>query len=201
MLRQRLRTRRSVLSVVGRLLVVVLAAALAWYGLMLVLLALKVPPGTVNSLSGYRSAYDYLAGLRASDIDGTVRAFAAVGGVLSFLVFGYLAVKQIPRAYLARQDLELSEAERGVVTVDPRAIERLAEVAAREHRFVGSAAGRYGGDDLVVNVSARRAREVADTLQAVQRRVTEALEEHDLPVVRVDVTLAGYEREHRRELN
>lgn len=32
-------------------------------------------------------------------------------------------------------------------------------------------------------------------------RVTHALEQHELPILPVNVTLAGYDRRHRRELN
>ena len=52
MLRQRLRFRSSPLAYLGRVLLAVLGAALVWYGLMLLLLALKVDPETVNDLSG-----------------------------------------------------------------------------------------------------------------------------------------------------
>ena len=54
--RQRLRARTSPLVFFGRLLTFLFAAALIWYGAMTVLLALKVSPSTVNSISGYRTA-------------------------------------------------------------------------------------------------------------------------------------------------
>jgi hypothetical protein len=65
---------------------------------------------------------------------------------------------------------------------------------------VTSASGRYGGDDLMVDLSIRSARELADTLRDVQDRVRRALAEHALPSVRVDVTLVGFDRQHRRGL-
>ena len=46
--RQRIRERRSILGIVGRLVPLVLALALIWYGTMLVLLAVKVAPSTVR---------------------------------------------------------------------------------------------------------------------------------------------------------
>ncbi|MBA3408537.1 MAG: hypothetical protein H0U06_10890, partial [Solirubrobacterales bacterium] len=70
MLRQRLRERTSPLMLVGRLVTLVFALALVWYGLMTVLLALKVSPSTVNTISGYRTAFDWLSGLTPSDVDG-----------------------------------------------------------------------------------------------------------------------------------
>ena len=129
--RQRIRERPSVLMVVGRIVPLVLALGLIWYGLMLVLLALKVSPSTVNSISGYRTAFNYLSGLTPDDVDGGVtRAIIAGSGIAAFLVFGYLAFKQLPRPYLARRELPLAADEHGEVSVEPRAIERIAEVAA-----------------------------------------------------------------------
>jgi hypothetical protein len=200
MLRQRLRLRGSPLRFIGRLLVLLIGAALVWYGLMIALLALKLAPSTVDSLSGYRTAYDFLVGLQSDDISATARAITAAVGVLGFLIFGYLALKQLPRPYLARHDLELHSDERGEVVVEPRALERIAEAAARSNAAVTSVSGRYGGEDLTVDISIRSARVLADTLRDVQDRVRRALDEHALPSVRVDVTLVGFDRQHRREL-
>lgn len=201
MLRQRLRERTSPLMFLGRLVTLVFALALVWYGLMTLLLALKVSPSTVDTISGYRTAFDWLSGLSPADVDGaTTRAIIAAAGVVAFLVFAYLALKQLPRPYLARRDLELTADERGGVTVEPRAVERLAEVAATAHPAVTDARGRYSSDDLSVDVTVRRARDLADTLHDAQRRVALALEQHELPAMPVNVTLTGYNRRHRREL-
>jgi len=95
--RQRIRQRNSPLVFFGRLLTFLFAVALIWYGVMVVLGALKVAPSTLNSISGYRTAYNYLAGLTLHGVDdGTTRAIIAGAGCLAFLVFGYLAFKEIP---------------------------------------------------------------------------------------------------------
>ena len=199
--RQRVRERTSPLVIVGRLVTLVFALALVWYGLMTLLLALKVSPETVNSLSGYRTAFDWLSGLTPGDVDGSAtRAIVAGAGVLAFLVFGYCALKQLPRPYLARRELELAADDRGEVTVEPRAIERLAEVAAAAHPAVSDARGRYAVDDLSVDITVRRARDVADTLRDAQQRIVDTLREHELPAMPVNITLTGYERRHRRDL-
>jgi hypothetical protein len=200
--RQRIRERPSVLMVVGRIVPLVLALGLIWYGLMLLLLALKVSPSTVNSLSGYRTAFNYLSGLTPNDVDGSItRAIIAGSGIAAFLVFGYLALKQLPRPYLARRELPLTTDEHGDVHVEPRAIERIAELAASMHPAVTAARGRYSLDDLAVDVSVRRARDLAATLHDTQQRVTHALEQHELPAMTVNITLAGYDRRQKRELN
>ena len=201
MLRQRLRIRSSPLVYVGRTLLVLVSLAFIWYGLMLVLLALKVSPDSIDSISGYRSAYDYLAGLIARDVTGQTRVIAGLGGLAAFLLFGYLALKELPRPYLARGGLRLSGDERGVVDIEPRAIERVAEVTAAGQTGVSSARARYGIDELALDVSVRRARELPETLRETQRRVRAALAEHGLPPMPIDVTLTGFDRKQRRELS
>ncbi len=200
--RQRVRERTSVLTAIGQVVPLVLALALIWYGAMLVLLAVKVSPSTVNSISGYRTAYNWLSGLTPADVDGGVtRAIIAGAGVLAFLVFGWLAYKQLPRPYLARRDLPLDTGDRrGEVVVEPRAVERVAEVAAGTNQVVTGARGRYSTDDLSVDLSVRRARDLADTLRDAQQRVADALAQHDLPAMPINITLTGYDRRQRREL-
>jgi len=202
MLRQRLRTRTSPLAALGRVVVALFALALIWYGLMTLLLALKVSPTTVESISGYRTVYDELARISASDVeDGTTRLIVGLAGLAALLIFGFLALKEIPRPYLARHDVDLVDDERGTVTVAPRAIEHMAEMAARGNPSVASASGRYGDDSLAVAVAVRRASDVAEALTDVRARVRSALADHDLPVVTVDVTLTGFDRKTRRELS
>lgn len=200
MLRQRLRLRGSPVLLIGRLVLVLFALILVWYGGMLVLLALGVEPGTVNALSGYRDAFDELAAIDEADVTDGVRLVVGLGGLAAFLLFGYLAIKELPRPYLARSDVRLGEEQRGVTDVSPRAIERVAEVAAAEHSAVSSARGRLEDETLVLQLRARRARELAQTLRDVQRRALDALERHQLPVHSVDVILTGFDRTTRREL-
>lgn len=200
MLRQRIRTRASSLGAIGKALVAAVAIALVWYGLMLVLLALKVDPGFVDSISGYRTAFDYLAGLTPADIDSTTRLITAVAGVVAFLVFGYLALRALPRPYLARHDLTLEDGELGEVLVEARAIERVAEVAAHRHPAVMSAQARAGTERIELDISLNRAREVSSDLREVRDRARAALETHGLTTCPVDVTLTGFDRKQRREL-
>jgi len=201
MLRQRLRSRGFALShIVARLLVIALALALLWYGAMVILLAFKVSPDTVDSISGYRTAYDYLTGLEPDDITSDVRLVVGLGGLAVFLLFGYLAWREIPRPYLARGDLQLSGGDRGAVDVNARAVERVAEQAALEHDGVADARGLYHDDALTLEIVARGARDVPATLSAVREQAAESLDRHDLPALPVNVTLTGLDRKNRREL-
>src|ERR1700680_1209289 len=157
MLRQRVRIGTSPLALLGRIVLVLFALALVWYGAMLVMLAFKVSPHTVNQLSGYRSAYNYLAGLKPRDITDDTRLIAGLAGLAGFLVFGYLAFKEIPRPHRTRGELRLVDDERGAVDVAPRAIERAVEGAALERDDVQDAAARYATDELAVTISVTRA--------------------------------------------
>lgn len=201
-MRQRLRTRASPLAFVARALVVLFALGLAWAGIVILLLSLKIGDATVSSITGYRAAFDFLAELEPSDVDGAAtRAIVAGAGLLAFLIFGYLALRELPRPYFARQDLDLSEDRVGRLTVEPRAIERLAETAAERNPEVAGASGRYGTDELAVGVAVLRAGRVAETLAEVQSAVSESLGRHGLPDVPVSVVLTGYEPKTTRELN
>jgi hypothetical protein len=201
MLRQRLRTRTSPLAFIQRLLELALAPALIWYGLILTGLALDViGRGSADTYSGYRTAYDFAANLLAGRASDSARLIAGIAGLVAFPLLLTVTFKQLPRPYLARSDLELEAGDRGTVTVEPRAVERLAEGVALQHPAVASASGRFGTDNLAVLLGVRRARDLPDTLRTVQRSVISGLERHGLPTVAVNVTLTGYDRSSKREL-
>lgn len=203
-MRRRLRTRSLPLAVwIGRLLVLAFAAALVFYGVMTVLLALKLPPDDIDTISGYRTVYDFLAGLTAQDIDSTVRAIVAGAGTLTALVLGWVAYKAVPRPSLVPGIVHLSSGDderHGHTHVGARAVERLAVHAAAGHPAVAGVTSRLEGDAVTVGLALSRPREVADVLPDVQRRVRAQLERHDLPVLPVNVTLTGLQAGPRREL-
>ncbi len=200
-MRQRINLRTPLLAYIVRALTLVLALALLWYGLMVVLLAVKVSPHTVNSISGYRTLYHDVENLKQSDFSTVVRLIAGLAGLIAFLLFILLALKQIPRPYLARGEVAVGERELGRTVVKPRAFERVAEIAASGNPNVTAAAGRLGDQHLDVDISVRRAAAVADTLSDVRRRVNADLDRHQLPDLPVNVTLTGYDRQTKRELS
>ena len=163
MLRQRLRDRTSWVEPAARVILFLFCLALVWYGLMVVLLAFGTSAATVEAISGYRTIYDNLAGLDGGDITGTVRLIAGLGGLAGFLLFGWLAWKEIPRPYRARTAITLTDDEQGLTDVGPRAIERAAETAALGNPTVTAATGRFGGDDLTLAIEVRRANDLSAT--------------------------------------
>lgn len=201
MIRQRINLRTPVLAYVVRALTVLLGVALFWYGLMVVLLALKVSAHTVNEISAYRTLYHDAASLKSSDFTTTTRLIAGFAGLLVFGAFIYLALQEIPRPYLARGAFTVGERDRGDTTVQPRAVERVAEIAALYQRQVTEASARLGDEHVDVQVHIRSVRGLADTLQNVQRRVSDAFVQHGLPSLPINVTLTGYDRPTTRELS
>jgi hypothetical protein len=201
MIRQRVNLRRPALANLVRALTVLLGLALIWYGLMVVLLAVKVAPHTVNSISAYRTLYNEVAGLSASDFSTATRLVVGIGGLIAFVVFLYLATQELPRPYLARGDVSVETHDRGATVIRPRAIERVAEIAAQANADVAAAAGRLGDRELTVSIAGRRAGSAVNTLTDVHRRVTAELQRHELPHLPINVTLIGYDQKTRRELS
>ncbi|MGO9901242.1 MAG: hypothetical protein ACLP0J_16475 [Solirubrobacteraceae bacterium] len=200
MLRQRLRIGTSPFVVLGRIVLILAALALVWYGAMLVLLAFKVSPHTVNQLSRYRSTYSYLAALKPRDITTGTRLIAGLAGLAGFLVFGYLAFKELPRPHFTRSELRIVDDQCGVVDVAPLAIERVVQGAALQNNAVQNATARYATDALTVNISVTRAHALPDILRAVRATAHEQLAVHGLPELPVNVTVTGFLRTRRREL-
>ena len=201
MIRQRINLRTPVLAYVVRALTLLLAVGFIFYGLMVVLLAAKVSPHTVNSISAYRTLYEDVAGLTARDFTTQVRLIAGAAGLIVFVVFVYLALQDLPRPYLARGDVDVQARDRGTTVIKPRAIERVAEIAARANDNVTGAAGRLGDRQLNLEVAMSRASLAAETLTDVRTRVLADLDRHQLPDLPVNVTLTGYDRTTRRELS
>jgi hypothetical protein len=201
MLRQRVRVEgSSTANVVGRALVALLGVAIAYYGLMLMMLAFKVSPSFVNEISGYRTAFDYLSGLEPGDISRVDRLIVAGVALLLALIALSLIWRGLPRPHLARHEVKVTETELGTTEIGPRAMERAVEVAALEHPAVVGARARLEDDGIALAVTAGRAEDLVKTLHEVEDRAFESLRRHQLGLERVDVTLAGYDSPNGREL-
>jgi Cu/Ag efflux pump CusA len=170
-IRQRIAVRTPLAAYLVRLLTLLLGAALVWYGLMVVLLAAKVAPHTVNNLSAYRTLYNDAASLTRHDFTTAVRLIAGFAGLLVFLIFLAVALGTVPRPYLARGTIDLqADGGRGHTEIAPRAVERVAESAAQGNPNVRSARGRLGDRELHVDIASGAPEAVADTLTDVQTR-------------------------------
>jgi hypothetical protein len=195
-IRQRINLRRRTGALLTRGLAIAFALALVYGGALDVLLALKLHgfgPVQINRISGYRTAYHWLAGLDRADFTTGRALIAGFGGLVVFLVFSALALRSLPRPYLTRTEIGLSASERGATVVRPRAVERIAEVAAQGNEHVVGVTGRLGDGELHVDIGIDTAPAAAATLADVRARVRDQLTRHDLQAMPVNVTLTGYE--------
>jgi hypothetical protein len=195
-IRQRVNLRRGTGALLARGLALAFALALVYGGALEALLALKLHglgPDEINRLTGYRTAYHWLAGLHRADFTTVRSLIAGFGGLLVFLVFAALALRSLPRPYLTRTELGLPASGRGATIVRPRAVERVAELAAQGNEQVIGVTGRLGDGELYVDIGIDAAPGVADTLADVRARVRDQLGRHDLPAMPINVTLTGYE--------
>ncbi len=201
MLRQRIHVEgSSVSNTIGRFLAALLGAAIAWYGLMTMMLAFKVSPSFVNDISGYRTAFDYLAGLTPGDITSTDRLIIAGVALVLALIALFLLWRGLPRPRLARHEVKVTETELGSTEIQPRAMERAVETAALEHPAVVGARARLDDDGIALAITAGRSVDLVKTLHEVEDRAFESLDKHELELERVDVTLAGFDSPNGREL-
>ena len=201
MTRQRIHLRTSPIAALVGLLTLLLALALVWYGAMVILLAVKVAPHTVDALSAYRWLYDRASGVTAADFSTAVRLIVGFGGLLGFLFCVWLAFGSVPRPRLSRGPIVLAEGRRGTTVARPRALERVVECAARANEYVVDPTCRLGHERLHLSVQIRRAAEAANVLGDVQRRAAAALDRHQLPDLPVDITATGYAPTTRRDLS
>jgi hypothetical protein len=192
MIRQRVNLRRAPWALLTRALAVVFAVVLIYGGALDALLALKVGQRSIERISGYHAAYTWLAGLSAASFTTAVSLIAGFGGLIVFLVFLFLAQQALPRPYFTRTEVGL-ESTGGATLVRPRAVERIAEVAAQGSDHVIGVTGRLGATELNVDVGLDDYDDLVETLGDVRRRVGEDLERHHLLPMPVNVTLTGYE--------
>jgi hypothetical protein len=195
-IRQRVNLRRRTGALLVLSLTVAFALALVYGGVLAVLLALKLQglgPVQINRISGYRTADHWLAGLNRGDFTTARALIAGFGGLLVFLLFISLMMRSLPRPYLTRSELGFPLDDRGATVVRPRAVERIAEVAAQGNQHVIGATGRLGDGELNVDIGIDTPPAAAETLIDVRTRVRDQLGQHDLPSMPVNVTLTGYE--------
>lgn len=199
-MRSRVVLHRPGLGLLARALTALLLLAVLWYGLMVVLLAVKVSPATVNGLSADRTIFNWADNLRAETFTTPVRIIAGITGVLALLLFTRLALAQLPRPRFVRGgDLGLAAGEPGQTVVAPGVVERLAEIAATRHGDVASASGRLHQDSLDVDLGVLAPETSVETLHAVRAGVLEALERHGLPRLPVNVVLDRFDLRAARE--
>lgn len=198
--RQRLGLPTGILTTLGQKLMLLVGLALIWGGAVVALLAAGVAPADVQTSTGFRTVYDQLASVGPANWDQTTATVIAVAGVVVFLVLLVLGWAQRLTPHLARTDLTLTDDELGTVTVDPRAIERTAEIAAGRGAAVHAVRARLGEDEMTITIHARGADEIPDTLRGAQERVRTALQDAGTPQQTVRVVVTRFTAPSTREL-
>ena len=202
-MRQRVHVGATWRTTLGKLLTAVVALAVAWFGLSLLLVALGVAPDDVDRALGYRTAYDAVAGLDGTGLDTTYRIALGAGGIVLCLVLLALAWAQVPRPELTRHDVDLPAADPtagpgGETTVQARAVERAAEVATLSVAGIDAARARLDGTEVVVALRSTKPTDLPDQLRAAQAAARDALTDHGLQGFDARVVLAGFDKEDIR---
>jgi hypothetical protein len=192
---------RRLARVWGRMATGALALVLIWYGAMLALLAAKLSPHTINTISGYRTVYNNVADLRHADFTTPVRLIAGLAGFVAFCFFLWLAAHHLAPGGVGQRALTIADEDDGSTTVKARVIEHLAEITARGHAEVTHATGHLHEDQLDVDIDTCRPDSAAHVLRIVAARILDALAGHELPPVTVNVTITGYEPTTQRQLS
>ena len=197
MIRQRVNLRRAPWALLTRSLAVVFALLLVYGGVLDALLALKaIGPDQIEKLSAYRTIFHWVAELHRSQFTTAIALIAGFGGLVVFLFFIFLSGQALPRPYFTRTTVDLP-GDRGETLVRPRAVERIAEVAARGNGHVMGATGRLGDDELYVDVGLDDAATAVQALRDIRDRVAAGLADHQIPSMPVNVTLTGYDPTRR----
>ena len=198
--RQRLGLPSGVLTTVGQKLMLLVGLALIWGGAVVLLLAAGVAPADVQTFTGFRTVYDQLASVGPAGWDETTAAIIAVAGVVLFLLLLVLGWAQRITPHLARTDVVLTDDELGTVTVNPRAIERAAEVAAGRGAAVHAVRARLGEDEMTITIHASGADQIPDTLRGARERVQAALQDAGTPQQTVRVVVTRFTAPSTRDL-
>lgn len=184
----------------ARLVSAALGLGIAYYAALALLLALKVDPHTIDTISGYSAAYDRLARLEPGDATARTRLIAGLGGLGTFAVASWLALGLVPRPRVGAAPILLASDDLGHITVAPRAVETAARAAAMQHAAIDGAGARYADGHVEVSVALCRADAVGEALRDVDQAVHAALERCGLPAPTVRVTMTRYRPTTSREL-
>ena len=117
--------------------------------------------------------------------------------LFAFLLWLGWAQRVIPQR--ARTPLVLADDALGQVVVQPRAIERAAEFAARGTPGVHAVKARLGDGELTVSLHARSADAIPEALQSARERAQTALQTSGIPSTTVRVIVTRFTAPSTRE--
>lgn len=167
----------GIATAAGQKLMLLVAVGLVYAGAVALALAAGVHGDDLERISGAGWLHDRLAELDPSTWSrGATATVAALGVLLAVLLLRLAwAQRLVPQRTRTAFELSATAPAAGRTTVQPRAIERAAEVAAAGDPGVRAAKATLGDGDLTVHLHARDAARLPEILRDAERRTRAAL--------------------------
>lgn len=164
-------------TTLGQKLMFVVAVGLIYGGAVALALAAGVSGGDLDQITGAARLQDELASVDLGAWSQAVTIAVGVGGVVLAGILLRLAWAQrlVPQRTRLARDLEPDARAPGTTTIQPRAIERAAELASADDPGVRAAKATLSGRDLAVQLHVRDAERFPELLRGAQQRTRDAL--------------------------
>lgn len=181
----------------NRIVMLIIALLLVIVPVLLLLIGFGVISASqANAFTGYRAALDGLDSLAGFSFDAGARAAAALVGAVLLLVAGFLLFRELSPLLgrEVRRRAIIEETPGQEVAITSSAVRQLAEGAAREAGAADpscSLATEKGRYDVECDIKVPGGRGFAETASNAQGNIRRALEEQQVPVKDVEVTVRG----------
>lgn len=188
-------------TTLGQKLMFVIALGLIYGGVVALALAAGVSGRDLEQFTGAGWLQDELASIDLASWSQSTTIAVAIGGVVLAALCVRLAWAQrlVPQRTRLAHELETDGV--GRTTVQPRAIERAAELASTEDPGVRAAKATLTADEITVHLHVRDAERLPDLLRAAKSRTTAALSAAGMADdVDVRLTVTRYSTPSRTEL-
>jgi hypothetical protein len=183
-------------NTLNRLIMLIIALLLIAVPVLLLLVGFGVlSADQINAYSGYRRALDSL-GILLSASNFGIRTHVVVGliGALVALVALLLLLREIPLGRRVARRALIEDVPGRETAITSGAVRQLAESAAREGEGASPIcflASRKRGYDVACNIQAPRSQNLAELATRVRNNIRQVLEEQQVPVRDVEVTVQG----------
>jgi hypothetical protein len=173
----------------------VIALLLIAVPVLLFLVGFRILPAEqVHAYVPYRGALDALDALAAFSFDAGARTLTAVVGILVALAALFLLLREVPLGKRVARKTLIEETPGREVAITAGAVRRFAEAAARE---VGadsptcSLATEKRRYDVACDIRVSRSQNFTELAASVRDNIRRVLEEQQVPVKDVEVTVQG----------
>ena len=180
----------------NRLIMLIVALLLIAVPVLLFLIGFRILPAEqVNAYLPYRGALDALDTLVAFSFDAGARTLTAITGILVALVALFLLLREIPLGKRVARKTLIQEAPGREISITAGAVRQLAEAAAREagadSPSCSLASDKNRRYDVACNIQVPRSQNFTELAARVRDNIQRMLEEQQVPVKDVEVTVQG----------